>query len=228
MDPAQDPDPKETEIVAVLSAARERDRAPASLRARIERERTASRASRRTRPLGRPLAAAGVLAVSLAAIALVVNLVLPSGTPGAPTLSQAAALATRGASMGPPAITRQGPGTRLGESVDEVYFPDWQHTLGWRAVGERVDALGGRRAVTVYYVHAGQQVAYTIVATPPLPEPVAQHIRAESLTVRALRIGARTVVTWRRAGNTCVLSSTGVGARALAGLASWSDQPGTT
>ena len=227
MDPVHDPDSRDTEIVAVLAAARERDRAPASLRARIERERTASRASRRARPLGRPLAYTGALAAVLVIVALAVNLLLPSGTPGAPTISQAVALAMRGPAMPAPAIIHRGPGTRLTAGVDLLYFPDWHRTLGWRAVGVRTDPLDGRHAVTVYYARGREQVAYTIVATPPLAEPGGQNIRAGSLTVRALRIGARAVVTWRREGDTCVLSSSGLGTNTLAALASWSDQPGT-
>jgi hypothetical protein len=226
MDPVHDPDPRETEIVAVLAAARERDRAPASLRARIERERTASRASRRARPLGRPLAYAGALAAVLVIIALAVNL-LPSGTPGAPTISQAVALAVRGPAMPAPAVIHRGLGTRLTAGVDLLYFPDWRRTLGWRAVGVRTDPVAGRHAVTVYYARGREQVAYTIVATPPLAQPAGQSIRTGSLTVRALRIGGRAVVTWRREGDTCVLSSSGLGTDTLAALASWSDQPGT-
>jgi hypothetical protein len=232
MDPEQDSDhTREDEIVAVLSAARERDRAPASLRTRIEHERTRSQHSRRPqsppRRLGRRLAGAGALAVVLALLAVSLDLLLPSHGPGVTSISQAAALAIRGPSGPPPAITRQGQGTRLGASVDEVYFPDWRKTLGWRAVGQRADELGGRRAVTVYYGRGGDLVAYTIVSTPPLPEPQSHQIQAGGLTVRALTLSGRTVVTWRRAGITCVLSAAGVNARVLASLASWSDQPGT-
>jgi hypothetical protein len=107
--------------------------------------------------------------------------------------------------------------------VNEIYFPDWRAELGWRAVGQRTDTLSGRRAVTVYYRRGGDEVAYTIVATPPLPEPNAQALQARSVTVRALRSGGRTVVTWRRLGNTCVLVSRTLDARALASLASWAE-----
>jgi hypothetical protein len=192
-----------------------------------EREASCTRATARRRAPVRRRAYAAGLAGAVAVIALALALVLPAGTPGGPTISQAAALATRGPAMPAPEITHQGPGTRLGDHVDELYFPDWHHTLGWRATGERIDVLGGRRAITVYYVRGAERVAYTIVATPPLPQPSARRMRAGALTVHALQIGARTVVTWRRGGDTCVLSSVGLSARALARLASWSDQPGT-
>ena len=222
MDPMPDQDPRDRQIVAVLAAARERDRAPASLRARIEHDRAARRRVR-VRP------AYGVaLAGALAAIAALLALALPSGTPGSPTIAQAAALSLRGPAGPAPAVTHQVAGTRLGESVDEVYFPDWTATIGWKAVGERTDTLAGRRAVTVYYSRGGQQVAYTIVATPPLPEPHAQPMTAGSLTVRVLESGGRTVVTWRQSGDTCLLIAHGVSAAVLAKLAAWSDQPGTS
>jgi hypothetical protein len=163
------------------------------------------------------------LAAGVAAIAVALALVLPAGTPGTPTFAQAAALAARGPAAPAPAITQQGGGTRLGESVDEVYFPDWHSDLGWRATGVRTDTLAGRRVVTVFYARGSKQLAYTIVATPPLPEPNAQSLRTERLTVRALNSAGRTTVTWRRGGVTCILSSTDIDARALATLAGWSD-----
>jgi anti-sigma factor RsiW len=239
MNPEQDPHhTRDDEIVAVLAAARERDRAPASLRERVEHERSRTRRSSGARRsggtrsalpaglAGRRLAAAGALVVVLAFLALSLNLFAPSHA--TPSISQAVALAVRGSSGPPPVVTRRAQGTtRLGENVDELYFPDWQKTIGWRAVGQRVDQLAGRQAITVYYARGAEQVAYTIVATPPLPQPSARQIRTRSLTVHALALGGRTVVTWRRGGNTCVLSSTGVSAPVLASLASWSDQPGT-
>lgn len=220
MDPMPDLDPREAEIVAVLAAARARDRAPATLRARIERERAAHRTARR-RPNLRVRVYAGA-AIAVAALAAALVLILPSGTPGTPTVAEAAALSLRGAAQPAPAVTSAGPGTRLGAAVDEVYFPDWQSKPGWRAVGQRTDTLAGRRAVTVYYQRGGDQVAYTIVATPPLAEPRARTLQARSLTVRALTSGGRTVVTWRRLGDTCVLVSRTLDAHALAELAAWS------
>ena len=102
MDAAQDSDPLETEIVAVLAAARERDRAPASLRARIEHERGAARPQVRRRTF-----AAG-MAGALAAIAVALAVILPAGTPATTTIAQAARLSMRGPSQPAPPITRRG------------------------------------------------------------------------------------------------------------------------
>ena len=161
----------------------------------------------------------------MAAVAAALVLILPAGSRCA-DVAQAAALSLRGPAQPAPAITHGGPGTRLGASVNEVYFPDWHATLGWRAVGQRTDTLSGRRAVTVYYQHGSEQVAYTIVATPPLPEPSAEAVRAGSLTVRALSMaGAR--LSPGGAPGTPACCQHPPGRSALAALAAWSDQPGT-
>ena len=83
-------------------------------------------------------------------------LALPSGTPGSPSVSDAAALAARGPTQAAPAPDPTLPGARLQESVGDVYFPNWTSKLGWTAIGERTDTLGGRTAVTVYYRVEGQ------------------------------------------------------------------------
>src|ERR1700751_4899847 len=68
---------RERRVVAVLHQARETERAPASLRARIEASRPAQRTLARRR-----IGYAAGLAGALAAIALALVLVLPSGAPG--------------------------------------------------------------------------------------------------------------------------------------------------
>jgi hypothetical protein len=193
-------------LEALLSAARTQDRAPETLRARIEHERVAARPARRRAVY------VGGLAGALAAAAIALALVLPSGTPGAPSISEAAALGFRPAVLPPPL-----PGTRrLEVNVDEVYFPKWE---GWRAVGQRIDRLGGRPAITVYYARGTARVAYTIVGVPALPMPNTPTVRVGWLTVRTLQVSGRAVVGWRRAGDTCVLSSRQLSGHELAWLA---------
>jgi hypothetical protein len=113
------------------------------------------------------------------------------------------------------------PAGRLGRSVGRVSFPDWGSTLGWRAVGQRVDRLGGRLAVTVYYQWQGRQVAYTVLAAPALRQPAGLVSRVDGTVLRTLRLDGRLVVTWRRAGDTCVLSGADVSASELQELAAW-------
>ena len=207
---------REQRVVRSLHAARQRDRAPASLRARIE----ATRPSARTRVRRRAGHGAG-LAAALAVIVLALVLVLPAGTPGAPSVGQAAALGALAAGAPAPPPDPSAPWARLGRSVGDVYFPNWALRFHWRAVGERTDHIGGRLAVTVFYAWRGSRVAYTIVAAPALKAPVAQGTLLNGTEFQTLRLSRRTVVTWRRSGQTCVLSAVKVPAAALRGLAAW-------
>ncbi len=218
---------RERVAVERLAEARERDRAPQALRERIERERERERAARRGAAvrggsLRGGLAVRAGLAASLALGAVVLVLVAPGGTPGSPTLSQAAALGTREALRPGPTPDPSNPGAQLDRSVGEVYFPNWTRApLRWRATGQRIDRLGGHRAVTVFYARARISIAYTILSTPPLREPAAAVRHVGGLAVRELTLNGRMVVTWRRDGHTCVLSGRNIDAQRLAQLASW-------
>jgi anti-sigma factor RsiW len=193
---------RERSAVTLLHAIRE-DRAPARLRARIEAQQRERRA-----PLFRLRIAYGAgLAGALAAIALALVLILPAGTPGSPSISQAAALATRGATAPAPGPDPSDPNGQLGQKVGRVYFPDWTKRFGWQPTGQRSDRINGRLADTVYYRWHGKTLAYTIVAAPALSVPHADRTRLGGTELWTLRSGGRLVVTWRRDGHTCVLSS---------------------
>ncbi len=202
-----------TAVEALQQAAAER--APARLRMRLE----AQRASRATRLRRRPAYAAMAGALACAAAALV--LLLPGGTPGSPSVSQAAQLALRGPSSPAPAADPSDPRMKLAQRLQELYFPNWSDTLGWRAVGVRSDQLAGRQAVTVYYERHGMSVAYTIVGAPALAQPRSPVTHRGGFVLRALNVHGRSVVTWRRAGHTCVISASGVPTRVLEQLADW-------
>src|SRR6185437_9414640 len=103
---------RERRVVEALHQARATERAPERLRARIE-------AARPARPVvaRRRLAYVGGLAGALAAVALALVLVLPGGSPGAPSVSAAAALATRGATQAPPAPDPVRPQAMLQQNV---------------------------------------------------------------------------------------------------------------
>ena len=210
---------RERRVVAALHQARAGDRAPAHLRRRIEAARPSRAAATRRR-----FAYGGGVAGALAAAALALVLILPSGTPGAPSVSDAAALATRGATQPAPAPDPARPHAQLRANVGEVYFPNWTTSLGWRAIGARTDTLGGRRAVTVFYEWQGRRIAYTIVAAPPLAKPAAHRTSLGRTQLWTLTAGGRPVVAWRESGDTCVLSGSGVSAAELQKLAAWSDQ----
>lgn len=207
---------RERRVVELLQDARAAGRAPSHLRARID----AARPGRVSHTWRRGRYGAAV-AGALAAAGVAVGLVLPGGAPGAPSVSQAAALALRAPTHAPPAPDPTAPGTKLTQDMQGVYFPDWSRTFGWQAIGFRSDRLDGRSAATVYYARRGRRIAYTIVAAPALRQPAAQSTTVNGVQLRTLVIGGRTVVTWRRAGHTCVLSGARLPARDLRALAAW-------
>jgi anti-sigma factor RsiW len=208
---------RERATVELTRAARAGDRAPDSLRNRIEQQRR-DREPRTRRP---SLSLGITLAGALAAVIVALAVILPAGTPGAPSVADAAALAAHGPTQAAPGADPREPGSRLAAAVGDVYFPNWAQALGWWAVGQRRDVLGGRPAVTVYYKAGGRLLAYTILATPPLPQPHASSRMVNGVQLRTFHEGGRTIVTWRRAGHTCVLSATSVPAGELQKLASW-------
>ena len=210
---------QEQRAVALLSAARQSDRAPMALRERIEASRRtpAGRSSAwrssvwRRSPLG---AAAGVAAI--VAVAIVLALALP-GSPGSPSVAQAAALGATGPTLPAPEPPQAG-ASRLGVAVGRLHFPNWGATIGWRAVGQRRDRLDGRSVLTVYYAKAGHTVAYSIVSGSPLAEPLGTSTSSATYLFQTFRVRGRNVVTWREDGHTCLLSAAGLPQQVLAAL----------
>jgi len=189
-------------------------RAPDDLRRRIARE----RAGRRSAWL-RPPALAGGLAVA-AAFALVLALVLPGGA-AAPSVVEAAELATLPSQADAPSQHPARP-KLLDARAEGLPFPDWAEKFGWRAAGRRVDEVGGRRAVTVFYEKEGRRIGYTILSGDALDVPGrARPAMRERLRLHSLKDDGRLVVTWRRDGRTCVLSGAGVERDVLLDLAAW-------
>ncbi len=186
-----------------IRAAAATVRAPHSLRAAVAQERLAAGqpAPRRSRPLIFAAAAA------VAALVLAVAVVLVSGSDGTPggSVADAAQVALRAPTDGPPA--RAGDG-RVRLSVGGVRFPDYAHWKGWRAVGTRTDTVAGRAAVTVVYGRGAKRVGYTIVDGRPLSIPEgAKPLRYDGLDFWVLRRGDARYITWQRDGRTCVLAT---------------------
>jgi hypothetical protein len=209
---------RERRVVELLHEARSIDRAPAGLRARIEAARP-----KRSVVVRRRAGYGGALAGALAAAGLALALILPAGSPGTPSISQAEGLAALGAEMGPPAIDAQTP-RNIDSSIDQIYFPNWSKRFNSSATGVRTDTINGRNAVTVFYNWNGKQIAYTIVGAPALATPSAQsHSYVHGNEYLTLSHNGRNVVTWRRDGHTCVLSSKDVPASVLQTMAAWAD-----
>jgi anti-sigma factor RsiW len=189
---------------------------PASLAAAIEARRSLPRSrSSRRRSVALALSVAAVLAAVVVAVGI-----LGTGTgPRSPSVAEAARLAVRPPSEPAPAV-RAG-GTDLTAAVQGVAFPNFAHSFGWRAVGERHGRLGGRDVTVVYYTKGSRGLAYAIVAGPALSRPSdAQTTTLGGVRFQTLSLDGRLAVTWQHAGHTCVLI--GAASRAeLLTLASW-------
>ncbi|HTU96234.1 MAG TPA: hypothetical protein VMF14_10380 [Solirubrobacteraceae bacterium] len=221
----------ERRLLSLMRDIEQGIRAPRGLRRRVEAEARARgrpllgtapigvrRGRRRTTTPGGLWGLRTATVVAAAAALLAVGVLLPGG-PGTPSLSQAAALAGRGAAQPAPTPDPDDPGVKLSEQVGDVYFPNWTSTLGWRPTGLRHDMLMMHSAVTVYYRLGTGRLAYTILSAPALPQPTAQVTVEHGMTVRTLRVHRELMVTWRRDGSTCILTGTHVSAAQLRRLA---------
>lgn len=186
--------------------------APSGLRSRVARADPVA-APRRGRWFVPALASAGVIAAAVAVVLATIG-------SSAPTVAQAASLASR-----PP--TAAAPAGNRGELLPRLRaaglpFPYWEDRFGWRASGERSDSLSGRSATTVFYRHAGLLVGYTIVSGRALATPAGSRVIVrDGVRIEVFGAGGRTAVTWLRRGHTCVLSGAGVPSKVLVRLAAW-------
>jgi hypothetical protein len=192
-------------------------RAPQSLRAAVAQERLAVEQAAPRRPRG--LIVAGAAASAAVALALVV-VVLVSGSNGTPggSVADAAQVALRAPTDGPPARTSDG---HLRMSVGGITFPDYgARWKRWRAVGTRTDTVAGRAAVTVVFARGAERVGYTIVDGDPLSVPTdAPRIAYDGLDVAVLRRGDARYITWEKDGHTCVLATRGTDLKRLLSFA---------
>ena len=204
----------ERQRVALLAAqAIAAEEVPESLQVAVE----ARRRGRGRRDWAQPVPRLVVAAAAVAA-AVVAAIVL-SGGPGAPTVADAAELATQ-APTGP-APSQGKAATKLAIAVEGVTFPDYARAYGWRPLGVRHGRIDGRDATVVFYGKDGRRLAYVIVAGTGLARPAnAQTMVIDGVEYRVLRLGGRLAVTWRRGGHTCVLIG-GAARSELLQLASW-------
>jgi hypothetical protein len=163
----------------------------------------------------------GALA-SAAGLAVVLILALGSSGPGVPTVLQASVLGMRPASTVAPEENPHAPG-QLAISAAGIAYPYWNRRFGWQTAGARSDTLGGRMVTTVFYANsAGRRIGYSIVAGRALPIPGGGQAAVwHGTRFDVLHTGASTVVTWRRAGHTCILVGSKVSAKTLLTLADW-------
>ena len=191
--------------------------APASLREAVEARR---RPRERRRAPSAGLFPRIAVACGLAAVVAVVLAVVLSGGPGAPTVAEAAQLTDRPPTGPAPPPVDAAP-TKLSVDLEGVVFPNLTEPFGWRAAGVRRDTLDGRNVTVVFYAKEGRRIGYAIVGGDALPRPSdAETAMRAGIVFQTLRLGDRRVVTWRRAGHTCVLVG-GAPAAELLALANW-------
>ncbi|MGN6189893.1 MAG: hypothetical protein ACTHOE_13445 [Conexibacter sp.] len=170
----------------------------------------------RTR-LGGLLAAGGAVAAVLVVLGLFANGILDDTT-GSPSVRTIAPVALRAPTAPAPAAI---PGSELlAAKAGPIAFPTWTRA-GWHAVGARRDTVRGHDVRTVFYADAaGRRIGYAI-ADARLPVSGGELVTRRGAQLRVLARGATAIVTWRRAGRTCVLAGRGVPVGRLLTLASY-------
>lgn len=215
------PTPEEAELAErgrrLIAAAVAEERAPHDLRQRLEADRV--RAAHSWRGQLRVLlpAASGVAAMITVLVVIVV-----SGGARAPGVPAVALVSLRGHESPAPAQRADSP-RLLAAEIDGVRFPYWGDAMRWEASGMRDDTIGGRRTLTVFYTGAsGKEIGYSIVSGKALEIPDGRRVTMGGVTLTVLQDGERKIVTWRRAGHTCVISAPkSVPTRKLLELATW-------
>jgi hypothetical protein len=140
------------------------------------------------------------------------------------------AFAGRPATIPAPA-KRPGHSGQLAIAVDGLAFPDWEHSIGWRAVGARADLLSGHAVTTVFYADAsGARIGYSIVAPPPPPPSWPKRgvvVSRAHVRYWVQSVAGEPVIAWTHAGHRCILSGRGVSSKALLALATGQGHGGT-
>jgi len=192
--------------------------APLALRERIEAERERARRPARRRSF----AFAGSIAAAAAA-AIVAIVIALNGGAASPSVLATVQLAGGGPTLPAPHRDARNPKI-LTARLQGVPFPEWGPQFKWRAAGERRDEIAGRPTTTVYYDNpAGARAAYTILGGKAIAPPEgARSVRFGGTELYVMRRGRSRIVTWNRAGHTCVMiAPAAVPENKLIRLAAW-------
>jgi hypothetical protein len=190
-------------IGAAIRAASAQVSASDDLRARIAQDRLRGAHARRRRVRPVVLAAGG----AFAALAVALAVVLAPGSPGAPSVADAAGVALSAPTRPAPAVDRSDP-RFVRASLAGVGFPNYAYDSPWWTVGARIDTVAHRPTQTVVYGLGAVRVGYTIVDGQPLRAPPgARAADADGTPVWVASLDGALVVSWERAGHTCVLAS---------------------
>jgi len=152
----------------------------------------------------RPAIVVGALA---AACAVVIVLVVGTGAGSGPSIPAAARLAFAPATGPAPAVRSA---KFLDVSYGGVTYPNYAREFGVRPTGTRIDRIGGREALTVFYrLPSGAQLSYTVFSGKPVPLPsAAQAVMHWGVPLHVFNTSSGlAVVTLVRYGRSCVLAA---------------------
>jgi hypothetical protein len=207
--------------------------APALLRRSIETatvaERTPSARSANTpsaaasrRPRLRMLPRLAAAAALAAAAVVALTLALTTGGAGAPTVLEASSTGLRAATQTAPAEDPHN-SRLLAVAAAGIQYPYWSGKFGWSATGARTDTIGGRTVTTVFYTdRRSRRIGYSIVSGSALAVPAGSAVvQRRGVSFQVLKRADPTIVTWREAGHTCILTAHGVDIGTLVRLAAW-------
>ena len=152
------------------------------------------------------IALAGVAAAALCAVAVIVAVGV-GGSSSGPSISAAARLAYARATGTAPAAANA---RLLDVSYGGVQYPNYAREFAALPTGTRIDRIGGRPALTVFYrLSDGTKLSYTVISGKPVPlPPGTRTVVYKGVPLHVLPTSSGlAVVTLVRFGRTCVLAA---------------------
>jgi len=152
---------------------------------------------------------AGAVAAAAVVVAAVVVVLATKPFSGAarPSIPAAAQLAFAPSTTSAPTAKNS---RLLDVSYAGITYPNYRPQFGAIPTGQRLDSIGGREALTVFYrLRDGSRLSYTVFSGPPVPLPrAARAVVFKGVPLRTFSTGSRlSVVTLVRYGRTCVLAA---------------------
>lgn len=176
-------------------------------------ERDTDRRRARSQGSWRPALALGAF-VLVVAVALGATFAL-KGSASGPTIPAAAKLAFAPSKFSAPGAANE---QHLDVSFAGVTYPNYLHQFGAVPVGGRLDRIGGRPALTIFYLlRDGSRLSYTVFSGSPVPLPAgAKRVVYAGVPLELFHSSGLSVVTLVRSGRTCVLAAPTKSAAVLA------------
>jgi hypothetical protein len=168
-------------------------------------------------------------AAATALVAIAVIVAWPFAGSSMPTAARVSRVWTL-PGTGTPVTAAASDPSQLDASYHGIAFPNYHDSEGWHPVGLRRDRIGTLETMTVVYATGNRRATYTVVPATHLAVPArASRQRIGGLRLRVFRTGDRYIVTFEKAGNTCVLTAAAPRERQwLIRLATWHGGPATS